>query len=374
MFINSSEFIKVKNKYFDPSNSITKLTFKDPSKSIRFHLGFIEDNKDPDKAMRVKVKFPQWGDNVITDWIPIIRPFSGKDMGMSYLPEIKEEVICCFINDNTSFPLVLGSLYNPNAKPKINDNDGNNYKIINMRCGARIELLDKKNEEKITISMKDDKIMMVLDKKNGITLSNDEGDIKIKCKKLTFEIEKEMELKLKKGLKIECQNDDFKVETKQGINFKSSQKTAIKGMKLKLKSASRMMIQAGKKTIAAKNDMVVGVDYHNIEVPTNTGTKTVPMIPHPYNGNLLNNLSNDVTVNDIQVAVKGSKSKFNTPGHICMPPGVKFTSQPNNEGEVASGTVQNVKVNDKEVAVMGTKVKTCNDPQPQETCSIIITG
>ncbi|MBN1952041.1 MAG: hypothetical protein JW801_12635, partial [Bacteroidales bacterium] len=32
------------------------------------------------------------------------------------------------------------------------------------------------------------------------------------------------------------------------------------------------------------------------------------------------------------------------------------------------------KVNDKEVAVLGSMVKTCNDPQPQETCSIIAVG
>jgi hypothetical protein len=57
-----------------------------------------------------------------------------------------------------------------------------------------------------------------------------------------------------------------------------------------------------------------------------------------------------------------------------MPPGVKFKSQPNNEGEVSSGTEPTVKINGKEAAVLGSMVKTCNDPQPQETCSIIAIG
>ena len=46
----------------------------------------------------------------------------------------------------------------------------------------------------------------------------------------------------------------------------------------------------------------------------------------------------------------------------------------NNEGEVTSGTIANVKVNGKEVAVLGSKVTTCSDPMPQETCSIIAIG
>ncbi|MBN2534512.1 MAG: hypothetical protein JXB88_16635, partial [Spirochaetales bacterium] len=70
----------------------------------------------------------------------------------------------------------------------------------------------------------------------------------------------------------------------------------------------------------------------------------------------------------------GSKSKFDTPGHIAMPPGVKFKKNPNNEGEVSSGVVSNVKINGKEAAVLGSMVKTCNDPQPQETCTIIAVG
>jgi uncharacterized Zn-binding protein involved in type VI secretion len=101
---------------------------------------------------------------------------------------------------------------------------------------------------------------------------------------------------------------------------------------------------------------------------------TVPMIPHPYTGKLVDKLSQDVMINDKPAATKGSKSKFDTPGHICMPPGVKFKKNPNNEGEVSSGTVSNVKINDKEAAVLGSMVKTCNDPQPQETCTIIAVG
>jgi uncharacterized Zn-binding protein involved in type VI secretion len=101
---------------------------------------------------------------------------------------------------------------------------------------------------------------------------------------------------------------------------------------------------------------------------------TVPMIPHPYLGKLADKLSQDVMINGQPAATKGSKSKYSTPGHVCMPPGVKFKKNPSNEGEVSSGTVSNVKINGKDAAVLGSMVKTCNDPQDQETCTIIAVG
>ncbi|MCP4137539.1 MAG: hypothetical protein GY754_41615, partial [bacterium] len=96
-------------------------------------------------------------------------------------------------------------------------------------------------------------------------------------------------------------------------------------------------------------------------------------IPNPYIGKLADKLSSDVEVKGKPAAVKGSKSKA-TPGHIPMPPGVQFQKAPTNEGEVTMGTVPTVLVNGKEVAVLGSMVKTCGDPMDMETCSIIAAG
>ncbi|MCP4135084.1 MAG: hypothetical protein GY754_29180, partial [bacterium] len=96
-------------------------------------------------------------------------------------------------------------------------------------------------------------------------------------------------------------------------------------------------------------------------------------IPNPYIGKLADKLSSDVEVKGKPAAVKGSKSKA-TPGHIPMPPGVQFQKAPSNEGEVTLGTVPTVLVNGKEVAVLGSMVKTCGDPMDMETCSIIAAG
>ena len=133
-------------------------------------------------------------------------------------------------------------------------------------------------------------------------------------------------------------------------------------------------VLAGNKQIALDKDQVVGIDKHDIMVPSPSGLTPVPMIPHPYIGKLCDKLSQNVKINNRATATKGSKSRNNAPMHLPMPPGVQFKKPPNNEGEVTSGTIPNVKVNGKEVAVLGSKVTTCNDPMPQETCSIIAIG
>ena len=369
-FFDSKEFNEVKRKYYDPKNPITKLAYKSKKSAVRFHLGFIEDNKDPDKMCRVKVRFPQWGDNIISDWVSLIKPFGGTDMGFGFIPEIDEQVICCFINDNSSKPIVLGSIYNANAKPKIDNNKENNLKTLISKSGSKIELHEKDGEEKIVVKMKDEKLMLIIDKEEGISIINDDGDINIKCKKLIInpeEISPEDTafFKMTKSLAIECQNDNLTFEATKNIKLNATQDVVIKGNKVKLNGE---LVTASSQIVAKKDDKVIGVDIHDVWMTIGSSKQKVPL-PHPYAGELRDLLSQDVEIKGKQVAVKGSKSKYDKPGHIAQ--GEGFVKQPTNEGEVTSGTISTVKVNNKEIAVIGSMVKTCNDPIDQEMCSVI---
>ncbi len=367
-----TRFEKLKSKYYDPKNPVTRTVFKDPGQCMRFELGIVEDNADPDKLGRIKVRFPMWQD-AVSSWIPLVRPYASAEAGIWMLPDVDTQVICTFFNDDPSRPIALGSVYTPRALPPVEENDKNHVKVLTTRSGSKIVLDEKDGEEKILINTKDGEMRLVLDKAKGLSIANEKGEISIKCKKLIIEGEDDAFIKTQKDLSITCENEKITMKSNGSFEMKSGKDVVLKGSK-KIKLKGNSGVTAGVKQIAKKDDMVVGVDMHDIQVPTNTGLMTVPMIPHPYVGKLADKLSQDVDVNDKAAATKGSKSKYDTPGHICMPPGVKFKSQPNNEGEVSSGTEPTVKINGKEAAVLGSMVKTCNDPQPQETCSIIAIG
>ncbi|MBN2627706.1 MAG: hypothetical protein JXA95_13640 [Spirochaetales bacterium] len=47
----------------------------------------------------------------------------------------------------------------------------------------------------------------------------------------------------------------------------------------------------------------------------------------------------------IRVVMEGSKCEFTSPGHFPMPPGIKFSKNPNNKGEVTGGCIDSVQIN-----------------------------
>ncbi|MCP4136202.1 MAG: hypothetical protein GY754_34850 [bacterium] len=376
------ELRRIISKYYKPGNSTDRYAYElrtgksasgkprvDGKTRTRFHVAFVEDNKDPDKLGRIKVRFPQWGEGFISQWIPLIRPFCGPEMGFWALPDIDDKVLCVFIGDNTVRPMAMGNIFSGETGIPVDDVTDNNIRIMTSPSGSKIIFDDTEGEEKLVVSMKEGKMRMVLDKAKGIQVVNELGDIKIKCRKLSINAGDTASIVTKKALKITAQKD-IKIESGKGANFKASGDLIVKGQKIELKGNSGVTAQM--KQIAAKDDQVVGVDTHIEMVPAGPSMVPTP-IPNPYMGKLADKLSSDVEVKGKPAAVKGSKSKA-TPGHMPMPPGVQFQKAPTNEGEVTMGTVPTVLVNGKEVAVLGSMVKTCGDPMDMETCSIIAAG
>ncbi len=79
-----------------------------------FYIGKVEDNKDPLKVGRLKIRVPIiHGDEVetpeIPDWAEPCFPFGGyDDEGFFFIPTIKARVIVAFINGDPTKPIWLG--------------------------------------------------------------------------------------------------------------------------------------------------------------------------------------------------------------------------------------------------------------------------
>jgi hypothetical protein len=132
-------------------------------------------------------------------------------------------------------------------------------------------------------------------------------------------------------------------------------------------------ITATNKQIAKQNDKVIGFDTHIMLIPAGTSTANVPL-PHPFIGQIKDKVSSDVKIGDKGVATKGSIAKHDDSMHMQLPGTIKFQNNPKKEGEVTGGTVSKVKVNGKEVAVLGSQVTTCNDMGMQNNSTIVSIG
>lgn len=111
------------------------------------------------------------------------------------------------------------------------------------------------------------------------------------------------------------------------------------------------------KPTARQGDKVVGLDTHIVMVPSPAGPMPVPT-PMPFQGDLAQELSPDVFVQNKAIATSGSVA-LNSPAHV--PPGGPFQKPPSNRGTIQTGQAA-VLVNNKPVARLGDPVLTCNDP------------
>ncbi|MGK0388256.1 MAG: Rhs element Vgr protein [Maribacter sp.] len=188
---------------------------------------------DPDGQSRIQVILPFTGtkDAKMELWARCIQPYASGEFGFFFMPEIGDEVLIGFLNDDPRFPIVLGSLYGKgqNKIPKgMEMKDANNNKVIMTRSGMKIEFFEKfekgrkkdektEVEKKITIetskgSSKGHRIMISEDakgKKGSVKIEN----INDKVKNFILLDEKGITISSKEG-------KDITIEAKGNLNLK----------------------------------------------------------------------------------------------------------------------------------------------------------
>jgi len=101
-------------------------------------VGIVSENQDPENLGRVRIEFPYWEDQGVTEWARVATPMAGADRGLYFLPEVGDEVLVAFEGGNADAPYVIGCLWNGgDAPPEINDGK-NNIRKIRSRSGHEI--------------------------------------------------------------------------------------------------------------------------------------------------------------------------------------------------------------------------------------------
>jgi len=155
-------------------------------------------DEDPDGNYRVLVSLPAFSGTGqdIGIWARLAFPYATADAGFFFFPEIGDEVILSFINNDPRFAFITGALYNAINKPKETADAKNQFKSIYSKSGIKIRfddvdkiltietpgknvfVLDDKNKE---ISVKDMSGNSVLLNDSGISMDSPK-DIKITAK------------------------------------------------------------------------------------------------------------------------------------------------------------------------------------------------
>jgi uncharacterized protein involved in type VI secretion and phage assembly len=201
--------------------------------------GRVTDNQDPDKLGRVKVKLGLFGDEVETNWIPVLSLYASSECGAFFIPEVDDQVIVAFLNDNPDHGVVLGSVWSEAiAPPETGENTGsdlnqdgeNNLKFIKSRSGHQIILDDKDGEEKIQILAADGNTRFeFLARDEKINLETDKDLFITAGGKLIIEAE-EGEFTFDKGLKMKAENISLLIRPAKTSRVKPVRTSVLKAI------------------------------------------------------------------------------------------------------------------------------------------------
>lgn len=142
------------------------------------HAVVKQINEDPDGEYRVLINIPvidnMEGDGV---WARMSQVYATEDCGFVFYPEVGDEVIVGFFNNDPSYPVILGSLYSSKRKITTEEAhdpaDPNVFKAISINKGkTRIEFSDDPGKNIVKIITEDGMIVELNDDADTITIED----------------------------------------------------------------------------------------------------------------------------------------------------------------------------------------------------------
>ncbi len=169
----------------------------------------VSDVNDPEHQGRVKLTFPWLSDDYVSDWARTVQSGAGKDRGAMVVPEVGDEVLVAFEQQDPLRPYVIGGLFNGIDKPKsagipvVDTGSGAiNRRSFISRNGHRVDVLDETGKtEGIDVQTGDGKLRIALDAvatkvtvhsdgtvqidgKNGVVIESSSGNLELKGRQI----------------------------------------------------------------------------------------------------------------------------------------------------------------------------------------------
>lgn len=135
-------------------------------------VALVSDARDPEHLGRVRLTFPWLSEDYVSDWARVAQPGAGKDRGALVVPEVGDEVLVAFEQNDPNRPYVLAGLHNgidtaDSKGPDLIDSGSGavNRRSFVSRNGHRIDLLDEDGKtEGVLAETGDGRLRLALDK------------------------------------------------------------------------------------------------------------------------------------------------------------------------------------------------------------------
>lgn len=184
--------------------------------------------EDPDSQYRIQVNVPLVDANTQI-WARLANFYATAGAGSFFYPEVGDEVLLGFINEDPRYPVILGSLYSSSTKSPyttLEPNEKNSLKAIVSKTGIYVQFDDENKvltistPEKNIVTLSDQNKQVSLADQNGSSIVMSESGITIKSpKSINIQADQNISLTGMQGIKAESSTGDVEIS---GTNIKQT--------------------------------------------------------------------------------------------------------------------------------------------------------
>ncbi len=175
---------------------------------------------DPEEGARIQVKVPLMKNETPGIWVRLAHFYASSGFGSFFIPEIGDEVLLGYLNNDPNNPVLLGSLYSSNRKPPYEFTADNFTKAIVTQSMLKLEFDDEKKV--ISLITPGGNTIVISDDGKSIQLQ-DENSNKVELNKDGISLDSPKDITIKAGGKID-------INATGAINVSSNADVAVKGM------------------------------------------------------------------------------------------------------------------------------------------------
>ncbi len=129
---------------------------------------------DPEGEQKIQVSVPILQAETEGVWARLAKFYASEGIGSFFIPEIGDEVVLGYINNDPSHPIILGSLYSSKRKPPYDLTADNYIKAIVTKSEIKVEFDDE--NKVLTLLTPAGNTIVISDKDKSILLQDETGN------------------------------------------------------------------------------------------------------------------------------------------------------------------------------------------------------
>ena len=179
--------------------------------------------KDPDGEYRVEIELPLLQAGGKTVWARLATFYASNKVGAVFYPELGDEVVVAFMNDDPRYPVILGSAFSKKNPPPVAPDEKNEKKVLVTRSKLTVSFDDK--DKVIEIRTPGNNVITLDDKSSSIKITDkNKNSIKLEKGGITLDSAAKLTVKAKGDISIAA-GAGLKMSAKAAASLEGAQVT-----------------------------------------------------------------------------------------------------------------------------------------------------